>query len=66
MVKGTGQLEIHRNYTHGSVPHDLLIAKHGTYSLDRSSLRLLMAYLNSLNNEQKLVHPCKKLIQQVV
>ena len=40
------------------LPHDLLIAKIGAYGLDRSSLRLLlMDYLNSLNNEQQLVHP---------
>ena len=29
------------------LPHDLLIAKLGAYDLDRSSLRLIMDYLNS-------------------
>ena len=47
------------------LPHDLLIAKLGAYDLDRSSLRLLMDYLNS--RKQKLVHPtasCQKLNEE--
>ena len=52
MAKGTGQFGIYRNYTHGSsktycLPHDLLIAELVSYGPDKSSLRLLMDYLNS-------------------
>ena len=36
------------------LPHDLLIAKLGTYGLDRSSLRLLMNYLNSRKQRTKV------------
>ena len=36
------------------LPHDLLIAKLGAYGLGRSSLKLLIDYLNSRNIEQKL------------
>ena len=47
MAKATGQFGIYRKYTPGSVkaydclPHDLLIAKLGTYGLDRSSLKII-------------------------
>ena len=34
--------------------HDLLIAKLGEYGLDRSSLRLLMDYLNSRKQRTKV------------
>ena len=36
------------------LPHDLLIAKLGAYGLDRSSLRLLMDYLNSRKQRTKV------------
>ena len=36
------------------LPHDLLIAKLGAYGLDRSSLRLLMDYLNSRKQQTKV------------
>ena len=36
------------------LPHDLLIAKIRAYSLDRSSLRLLMDYLNSCKQQTKV------------
>ena len=36
------------------LPHDLLIAKLGAYGLDRSSLRLLMEYLNSRKQRTKV------------
>ena len=36
------------------LPHDLLIAKLVAYGLDRSSLRLLMGYLNSRNQRTKV------------
>ena len=36
------------------LPHDLLIAKLGAYALDRSSLRLLMYYLNSRKQRTKV------------
>ena len=36
------------------LPHDLLIAKLGAYSLDRSSLRVLMDYLNSRKQRTKV------------
>ena len=36
------------------LPHDLLIAKLGEYGLDRSSLRLLMEYLNSPKQRTKV------------
>ena len=37
------------------LPHDLLIAKLGAYGLDRSSLTLLMDYLNSRKQRTKVV-----------
>ena len=61
MVKRTGQFSIHRNYVyswicqkHDCLPHDLLIAKLGAYGLDRSSLTLLMDYLNSHKQQTKV------------
>ena len=39
------------------LPHDLLIAKLGEYGLDRSSLRLLMDYLNSRKQRTKVGSP---------
>ena len=36
------------------LPHDLLITKLGAYGLDRSSLRLLMDYLNSRKQQTKV------------
>ena len=36
------------------LPHDLLVAKFGAYGLDRSSLRLLMDYLNSRKQQTKV------------
>ena len=36
------------------LPHDLLIAKLEAYGLDRSSLRLLMDYLNSHKQRTKV------------
>ena len=36
------------------LPHDLLIPKLGAYGLDRSSLRLLMDYLNSRKQQTKV------------
>ena len=35
------------------LPHDLLIANLEAYGFDRSSLRLLMDYLNSRNQQTK-------------
>ena len=36
------------------LPHDLLIAKLGAYGLDRSSLRLLLDYLNYRKQRTKV------------
>ena len=41
---GTILMDLSKAYD--CLPHDLLIAKLGAYGLDRSSLRLLMDYLN--------------------
>ena len=67
MTKGTGQFGIHQNFTHGSVKsiwiftsiyyyylNLYIIAKLGAYGLHRSSLRLLMDYLNSYKHQTKL------------
>ena len=43
--------------TYDCLLHDLVIVKSEAYGFGRYSLRLLMGYLNSLNNEQRLVHP---------
>ena len=43
------------------LPHDLLIAKLGAYDLDRSSLRLLIDYLNSLKQRSKVGSSYSKL-----
>ena len=40
-----------------SLPYDLLITKLGAEGLERSSLILLMDYLNSRKQQTKLVHP---------
>ena len=37
--------------------HDLLTAKLEAYGLDRSTLRLLMDYLNSRKQRTKVIHP---------
>ena len=42
-----GTILIDLSKAYDCLPHNLLIAKLGAYDLDRSSLRLLMDYLNS-------------------
>ena len=42
-----GTILVDLSKAHDCLPHDLLIAKLGAYGLDRSSLKLLMDYLNS-------------------
>ena len=39
---------------YGCLHHDLLIAKLGAYGIDRSSLKLLMDYLNSRKQQTKV------------
>ena len=49
---GTILMDLSKAYDY--LPHDLLIAKLGAYVLDRSSLRLLMDYLNSRKQQRKV------------
>ena len=49
---GTILMDLSKAYD--CLPHDLLIAKLGAYGLDRSSLRLLMDYLNSRKQRTKV------------
>ena len=42
------------SHAYDCLPHDLLIAKLRAYSLDRSSLKLLMDYLNSGKQRTKV------------
>ena len=49
---GTILMDLSKAYD--CLPHDLLIAKFGAYGLDRSSLRLLMDYLNSRKQRTKV------------
>ena len=48
---GTILMDLSRAYD--CLPHNLLIAKLGEYGLDRSSLRLVMDYLNSRKQQTK-------------
>ena len=48
---GTILMDLSKAYD--CLPHDLFIAKLGAYGLDRSSLRLLMDYLNSRKQRTK-------------
>ena len=52
-----GTILLDLSKSHDCLPHNLLIAKLGGYGLDRSSLRLLMDYLNSCKQQKKLVNP---------
>ena len=58
MAKGIGQfigiILMNLSKTYHCLPHDLLIAKLGANGLDRSSLRLLMDYLNSRKQRTKV------------
>ena len=49
---GTILMDLSKAYD--CLPHDLFIAKLGAYGLDRSSLRLLMDYLNSRKQRTKV------------
>ena len=49
---GTILMDLSKAYD--CLPHDLFIAKLGAYGLDRSSLRLLMDYLNSRKQRKKV------------
>ena len=50
---GTILMDLSKAYD--CLPHDLLIAKLGVYGLDRSSLKLLMDYLDSRKQRTKVV-----------
>ena len=60
MAKGAGQsgfittIIMGLSKAYDCLPHDLLITKLGAYGLDKSSLRLLMDYLNSHKQRTKV------------
>ena len=55
-----GSLLMDLSNAYDCLPYDLLIAKPGAYGFDRSSLRLLMDYLNFRKQQTKVGSSCSK------